>query len=238
MPIVSLATGRIDGFEALVRWQHPQRGLVPPYDFVNVAEEAGLIIPIDRWVLRRACRDVREWQKRFPDGERLTVSVNLSGKQFAHSDLVEVIRAALTDSGLPAPSLNIEITEGVLIDNTSAAGSMLGEMRKLGAQIYLDDFGTGYSSLSYLQRFPIDAVKIDRSFVSRMGPRGEGSEIVKAIVTLAQNLKMKVIAEGIETQDQLAVLRMLKCGYGQGWLFSKPISHDEAGELLLQEARW
>jgi diguanylate cyclase (GGDEF)-like protein/PAS domain S-box-containing protein len=238
MPIVSLATGRIDGFEALVRWQHPQRGLVAPYDFVNVAEEAGLIIPIDRWVLRRACREVRAWQKSFPDGERLTVSVNLSGKQFAHPDLVEVIRGALKDSGLPAPSLNVEVTEGVLIDNTSAAGSMLGEMRKLGAQIYLDDFGTGYSSLSYLQRFPIDAVKIDRSFVSRMGARGEGSEIVKAIVTLAQNLKMKVIAEGIETQDQLAVLRMLKCSYGQGWLFSKPISHDDAAELLLQEARW
>ena len=115
---------------------------------------------------------------------------------------------------------------------------MLGEMRKLGAKIYLDDFGTGYSSLSYLQRFPIDAVKIDRSFVSRMGPRAEGHEIVKAIVTLAHNLKMRVIAEGVETQDQLAVLRMLKCGFGQGWLFSKPISHDDAHELLLQEARW
>jgi diguanylate cyclase (GGDEF)-like protein/PAS domain S-box-containing protein len=238
MPIVSLATGRIDGFEALVRWQHPQRGLVGPVDFIPVAEEAGIIIQIDRWVLRRACRDVREWQEKFPDGERLTVSVNLSAKQFHHPDLVEVIHSAITESGLPAPSLGIEITEGVLIDNTSTAGAMLGEMRKLGAQIYLDDFGTGYSSLSYLQRFPIDAVKIDRSFVSRMGPRAEGHEIVKAIVTLAHNLKMRVIAEGIETQDQLAVLRMLKCGYGQGWLFSKPVCHEDASELLLQEARW
>jgi diguanylate cyclase (GGDEF)-like protein/PAS domain S-box-containing protein len=238
MPIVSLASGRVSGFEALVRWQHPQRGLVPPLDFVNVAEEAGLIIPIDRWVLGQACRDVAEWQKQLPEGDRLTVSVNLSGRQFHHSDLVDVIRGALSESGLPPSSLGIEITEGVLIDNTSTAGSMLGEMRKLGAQIYLDDFGTGYSSLSYLQRFPIDAVKIDRSFVSKMGPKGEGSEIVKAIVTLAHNLKMRVIAEGIETQDHLSVLRSLKCGYGQGWLFSKPISHEAAGELLLQEARW
>ncbi|MBI3854340.1 MAG: EAL domain-containing protein [Planctomycetes bacterium] len=238
MPIVSLATGRIDGFEALVRWQHPTRGIVGPVDFMPVAEDAGIVIQIDRWVLRRACRDVRDWQEKFPDGERLTVSVNLSAKQFHHNDLVDVIRSAISESGLPAPSLGIEITEGVLIDNASTAGEMLGEMRKLGAQIYLDDFGTGYSSLSYLQRFPIDAVKIDRSFVSRMGPRAEGHEIVKAIVTLAHNLKMRVIAEGIETQDQLAVLRMLKCGYGQGWLFSKPISHDDASELLLQETRW
>jgi len=238
MPIVSLATGRIDGFEALVRWQHPERGIVAPFDFMGVAEDAGLIIAIDRWVLRRACREVRDWQQRFPDGDRLTVSVNLSAKQFHHSDLVETIRGAITDSGLPGESLGIEITEGVLIDNTSTAGEMLGEMRKLGARIYLDDFGTGYSSLSYLQRFPIDAVKIDRSFVSRLGPKAEGHEIVQAIVTLAHNLGMRVIAEGIETNDQLGLLRRLKCGYGQGWLFSKPIPHEEAGELLLQEARW
>jgi EAL domain-containing protein (putative c-di-GMP-specific phosphodiesterase class I) len=238
MPIVSLATGRIDGFEALVRWNHPERGIIPPLDFMGVAEDAGLIIAIDRWVLRRACREVREWQQKTPDGDRLSVSVNLSAKQFHHADLVETIRSAITESGLPGESLGIEITEGVLIDNTSTAGAMLGEMRKLGARIYLDDFGTGYSSLSYLQRFPIDAVKIDRSFVSRLGPKAEGHEIVQAIVTLAHNLGMRVIAEGIETADQLALLRRLKCGYGQGWLFSKPIPHEEATELLMQEARW
>jgi diguanylate cyclase (GGDEF)-like protein/PAS domain S-box-containing protein len=238
MPIVSLATGRIDGFEALVRWQHPVRGIIPPFDFMGVAEDAGLIIAIDRWVLRRACREVRDWQRKLPDGERLTVSVNLSAKQFHHHDLVDIIRGAISESGLPGESLGIEITEGVLIDNTSTAGEMLGEMRKLGARIYLDDFGTGYSSLSYLQRFPIDAVKIDRSFVSRLGPKAEGHEIVQAIVTLAHNLGMRVIAEGIETNDQLGLLRRLKCGYGQGWLFSKPIPHEEASELLMQEARW
>ncbi len=238
MPIVSLATGRIDGFEALVRWHHPERGIIPPLEFMGVAEDAGLIIAIDRWVLRRACREVREWQQKTPDGDRLSVSVNLSAKQFHHADLVETIRSAITESGLPGESLGIEITEGVLIDNTSTAGAMLGEMRKLGARIYLDDFGTGYSSLSYLQRFPIDAVKIDRSFVSRLGPKAEGHEIVQAIVTLAHNLGMRVIAEGIETADQLALLRRLKCGYGQGWLFSKPIPHEEAAELLMQEARW
>ncbi len=238
MPIVSLATGRIDGFEALVRWQHPVRGIVAPFDFMGVAEDAGLVIAIDRWVLRRACREVREWQRQLPDGDRLTVSVNLSAKQFNHSDLVDTIRTAIAESGLPGESLGIEITEGVLIDNSSTAGAMLGEMRKLGARIYLDDFGTGYSSLSYLQRFPIDTVKIDRSFVSRLGPKAEGHEIVQAIVTLAHNLGMRVIAEGIETNDQLGLLRRLKCGYGQGWLFSKPIPHEQAGELLLQEARW
>jgi len=238
MPIVSLATGRIDGFEALVRWQHPVRGIVAPFDFMGVAEDAGLVIAIDRWVLRRACREVREWQRQLPDGDRLTVSVNLSAKQFHHSDLVDTIRTAISESGLPGESLGIEITEGVLIDNSSTAGAMLGEMRKLGARIYLDDFGTGYSSLSYLQRFPIDTVKIDRSFVSRLGPKAEGHEIVQAIVTLAHNLGMRVIAEGIETNDQLGLLRRLKCGYGQGWLFSKPIPHEQAGELLLQEARW
>jgi EAL domain-containing protein (putative c-di-GMP-specific phosphodiesterase class I) len=221
-----------------VRWQHPERGIVSPFDFMGVAEDAGLIIAIDRWVLRRACREVRDWQLKHPDGDRLTVSVNLSAKQFHHSDLVDIIRGAIADSGLPGESLGIEITEGVLIDNTSTAGAMLGEMRKLGARIYLDDFGTGYSSLSYLQRFPIDAVKIDRSFVSRLGPKAEGHEIVQAIVSLAHNLGMRVIAEGIESSDQLALLRRLKCGYGQGWLFSKPIPHQEANELLMQEARW
>jgi diguanylate cyclase (GGDEF)-like protein/PAS domain S-box-containing protein len=238
MPIVSLESGRITGFEALVRWKHPQRGIVSPFDFVGVAEEAGLIIDIDRWVLREACRQLKEWQAHFPEGERLTVSVNLSGRQFRHADLVDSVTAAARDTGLAPQSLCVEITENVLIDNADAAGQMLREMRRRGVQLYLDDFGTGYSSLSYLHRFPIDAVKIDRSFVSRMGPKREGHEIVRAIVTLAHNMGMRVIAEGVETSDQLGELRMLKCGYGQGYLFSKPVGAEEIAALVATEPRW
>ena len=238
MPIVSLESGRITGFEALVRWNHPQRGFVSPFDFINVAEEAGLIIAIDRWVLREACRQLKEWQGHFPEGDRLTVSVNLSGRQFRQSDLVDAVTGALRDTGLSATSLAVEITEGVLIDNAEAAGQMLRNLRERGVQIYLDDFGTGYSSLSYLHRFPIDAVKIDRSFVSRIGAKREGHEIVRAIVTLAHNMGMRVIAEGVETGDQLGELRMLKCGYGQGYLFSKPVSAEEIAALVATEPRW
>ncbi len=238
MPIVSLESGRIIGFEALVRWNHPQRGFVSPFDFINVAEEAGLIIAIDRWVLREACRQLKEWQGHFPDGGRLTVSVNLSGRQFRQSDLVDAVTGALKETGLSPSSLAVEITEGVLIDNAEAAGQMLRDLRKHGVQIYLDDFGTGYSSLSYLHRFPIDAVKIDRSFVSRMGAKREGHEIVRAIVTLAHNMGMRVVAEGVETQNQLGELRMLKCGFGQGYLFSKPVSAEEIAALVATEPRW
>jgi diguanylate cyclase (GGDEF)-like protein/PAS domain S-box-containing protein len=238
MPIVSLDSGRISGFEALIRWNHPQRGLVSPFDFISVAEESGLIIAIDRWVMREACRQLKEWQGHFPDGDRLTVSVNLSGRQFRQPDLVGSVSEALAQTGLPPSSLAVEITENVLIDNAEAAGQMLGELRRRGAQIYLDDFGTGYSSLSYLNRFPIDAVKIDRSFVSRMGPKKGGHEIVRAIVTLAHNLGIRVVAEGVETQDQLGELRMLKCGYGQGYLFSKPVTADEISALVATEPRW
>jgi diguanylate cyclase (GGDEF)-like protein/PAS domain S-box-containing protein len=238
MPIVSLESGRISGFEALARWKHPQRGLVPPFDFIGVAEEAGLIIAIDRWVLREACRQLKEWQTVLPDGDRLTVSVNLSGKQFRQPDLVDQVQRALQETGLPGESLAVEITENVLIESTESASEMLGSMRKMGVQLYLDDFGTGYSSLSYLQRFPIDALKIDRSFVSRMGPKREGHEIVRAIITLAHNLGMRVIAEGVETGDQLAELRMLKGGFGQGYLFSRPVPGEDAAHLILSEPRW
>jgi diguanylate cyclase (GGDEF)-like protein/PAS domain S-box-containing protein len=238
MPIVSLESGRISGFEALVRWRHPQRGIIGPADFIGVAEDAGLIIQIDRAVLRQACRQVREWNEKHPDADPLSISVNLSGRQFRQADLVEAVEKAVADSGLDPELLGIEITENVLIDNAEAAEGMLGRLRERGIQIYLDDFGTGYSSLSYLQRFPIDVVKIDRSFVARMGQKKEGHEIVRAIIQLAHNLGMRVVAEGVETQDQLAELRMLRCGYGQGWLFSKPIPAEEAEALISREPRW
>ncbi len=237
MPIVSLGEGRISGFEALVRWMHPERGLVSPFDFIGVAEDAGLIIAVDRLVLRAACRQLRDWQSRF-DLPGLSVSVNLSGKQFRNDDLVEQIEWVVKDTGLNGASLAVEITENVLIESTDAARSMLGRLRQRGIQIYLDDFGTGYSSLSYLQKFPIDTVKIDRSFVGRMGGKKEGQEIIRAIVMLAQNLGLKVVAEGVETSSQLAVLRALKAGYGQGFLFGKPMPADEAAAFLAGEPRW
>src|SRR5207247_5931625 len=164
--------------------------------------------------------------------------VNLSGRQFRQPDLVDTVSSAMREAGLAPGSLCVEITENVLIDNAEAAGQMLRELRRRGVQIYLDDFGTGYSSLSYLHRFPIDALKIDRSFVSRMGPKREGHEIVRAIVTLTHNLGMRVIAEGVETTDQLGELRILKCGYGQGYLFSKPASAAEIAELIAADPRW
>jgi diguanylate cyclase (GGDEF)-like protein/PAS domain S-box-containing protein len=237
MPIVSLGEGRIGGFEALIRWKHPERGMVSPFDFIGVAEDAGLIIGIDRLVLRQACRQLKQWQEKY-DMPGLYVSVNLSGKQFRHNDLVEQVEWALKDTGLNGQSLAVEITENVLIESTDAARSMLGRMRQMGIQLYLDDFGTGYSSLSYLQRFPIDTVKIDRSFVGRMGGKKEGQEIIRAIVTLAQNLGLKVVAEGVETTSQLAILRALKCGYGQGFLFGKPMPAEEAAVFLAEEPRW
>ncbi len=237
MPIVSLGEGRIGGFEALVRWKHPERGIVSPFDFIGVAEDAGLIIGIDRLVLHQACRQLKQWQEKF-DMPSLTVSVNLSGKQFRHDDLVEQIEWVVKETGLNGQSLAVEITENVLIESTDAARTMLGRLRQMGIQIYLDDFGTGYSSLSYLQKFPIDTVKIDRSFVGRMGGKKEGQEIIRAIVTLAQNLGLKVVAEGVETTSQLAILRALKCGYGQGYLFGKPIPADDAAVFLAEEPRW
>jgi diguanylate cyclase (GGDEF)-like protein/PAS domain S-box-containing protein len=238
MPIVSLETGRVAGFEALVRWNHPERGIVPPFEFVGVAEETGLILTIDRAVLGKACRQLWEWQERFADRARITVSVNLSGKQFRQPDLVEHLERVLSEIGLAGECLAVEITENVLIESADSASQMLARLRERGIRIYLDDFGTGYSSLSYLHRFPIDAVKIDRSFVGRMGQKKEGQEIVRAIVTLSHNLGMRVIAEGVETDDQLAELRMLQCGYGQGYLFSKPVPGAEAGNLLARDPRW
>ncbi|HYE99007.1 MAG TPA: EAL domain-containing protein, partial [Planctomycetota bacterium] len=237
MPIVSLETGRISGFEALVRWNHPERGIVPPVEFIGIAEESGLVVPIDRLIMRKAAQQLKAWQDKYemPD---LTVSVNLSGRQFRHTDLAEQVERSLKDSGLDGRSLAVEITENVLIQETETATQMLGNIRKLGVRTYLDDFGTGYSSLSYLHRFPIDTVKIDRSFVSRMGPKKEDHEIVRAIVQLAQNLGIGVVAEGVESPSHLSLLRALKCGYGQGWFFSKPIPAEEAEKFLAEEPRW
>ncbi|MBD2740274.1 EAL domain-containing protein [Coleofasciculus sp. FACHB-1120] len=232
-PIVSLSTGQITGFEALVRWQHPERGLISPAEFIPVAEETGLIVPIGWWVLREACRQMRVWQT-----QQLTISVNLSSKQFTQPHLAPAIHQILEETGLDPGCLRLEITESAVMENAESAIATLLELKKLGVQIYIDDFGTGYSSLSYLHRFPIDTLKIDRSFVGRMSSDSENWEIVRTIITLAHNLGLDVIAEGVETAEQLAQLRTLQCEYGQGYFFSRPLDVVAVETLMAAERQW
>ncbi len=235
-PIVSLETGRLAGFEALVRWNHPRRGLVSPADFIPVAEETGLIVPIGQWVLNEACAQVRQWQLDSPSHRALSLSVNLSARQVAQPDLLDRIKEALAASKLNPHCLKLEITESVVMENAEAAVLMFKQLRSLGVQLSIDDFGTGYSSLSYLHRFPLNYLKIDRSFVSRLTTDNDNA-IVRTISTLARNLGMEVIAEGIETDEQYQQLKMLGCEYGQGFLFSRPVNHDGVQHLLTQDAR-
>jgi diguanylate cyclase (GGDEF)-like protein len=234
-PIVCLETGRVSSFEALVRWRHPERGLVGPGDFIPVAEETGLIVPLGLWVLNEACRQMREWQRLGLADETVKMSVNLSSRQFSQADLIEQISSALRESGLEAANLKLEITESMVMENIDTAIDMLTQLRNLGVGLSIDDFGTGYSSLSYLHRFPIDTLKIDRSFVTQMTDNSENAEIVRTIVTLARSLDMAVVAEGVETADQLRQLGDLGCDYGQGYLFSRPVGAGQAAELLTDE---
>lgn len=224
-PIVSLATGRLDAFEALLRWRHPRRGLIHPEHFIPLAEETGLIVPIGWWVLREACRQLSEWQGLHPQAPPLAVSVNLSGKQFLQADLVQRVEQVLCEMRIPPGSLRLEITEGTILEGADLAIAKLLELRKLEVQLQIDDFGTGYSSLSDLHRLPMDTLKIDRSLIS--------SEIVNTIVTLARVLRMNVTAEGLETEDQVCRLRNLSCQYGQGYYFSRPLESAAAGSFIL-----
>jgi EAL domain-containing protein (putative c-di-GMP-specific phosphodiesterase class I) len=219
---MKLGTNQIYGFEALVRWQHPERGLLLPSEFISAAEETGLIVPLGRWVLREACRQTRQWQEEFPGHEALTLSVNYSGKQFMQSDVIEQIKAILEETGFDPNLLQLEITESAVIENTKTVTEMILQLRNLGIRLSMDDFGTGYSSLSYLHNFPIHTLKIDRSFISNKGEVGD-NEIVRTIIMLARNLGLDVVAEGVETAEQLAYLKGLDCEYGQGFLFSHPL---------------
>jgi EAL domain-containing protein (putative c-di-GMP-specific phosphodiesterase class I) len=234
-PIVSLQTGRLAGFEALVRWNHPRHGLVSPADFIPVAEETGLIVPIGEWVLNEACTRIRQWQINSPSHRSLGLSVNLSARQVAQPDLLEWIKKALEKSKLSPNCLKLEITESVVMENAEAAALMFKQLRSLGVQLSIDDFGTGYSSLSYLHRFPLNYLKIDRSFVTRLTENDNA--IVRTISTLARNLGMEVIAEGIETEEQYQQLKALGCEFGQGYLFSRPVDNRAVLHLLAQDAR-
>ena len=231
-PIVSLKTNRILGFEALIRWRHPERGLISPLDFIPLAEETGLIVPIGHWVLRQACRQLYDWQQLMSSPWPLIVSVNLSSRQFIQPDLVEQVSQILQETNLNPRYLKLEITESVVMENAEVATTMLQQLKSLGIQLAIDDFGTGYSSLSYLHRFPIDTLKIDRSFINRIDVNGENLEIVRTIVTLAWNLGMDVIAEGVETAKQLAQLKALKCEYAQGYFFARPLDQEAASALV------
>ena len=229
-PKVDLITGEITGVEALIRWQRTDRRLVPPSEFVPIAEDCGLIIQIGRWVLRETCRQAREWQDAGLPFKR--VSVNVSAIEFRDKDFVEGVRTILSETGLEARYLDLELTEGVLMEDVESSAAVLRRLKTIGVHLVVDDFGTGYSSLSYLQEFPIDVLKIDKSFIHRITGDPHDSAIVSSIIDLGKNLKQQVIAEGIETQEQLAFLQAQHCAEGQGYLFSRPLAAAQFAHLL------
>ena len=238
-PIVDTQSGRLAGLEALIRWHHPERGLVPPGDFIYLAEETGLINAIGEWVLWEACRQVQQWQQLLPPwADSLPVSVNLSARQFADPRLVDMVATTLAVTGLPSRALRLEITESVLMDRAETSVRLLDRLKALGVQIQVDDFGTGYSSLGYLHKFPLDALKVDASFVSRLEANPENREIVKTIVALAKNLRMAVVAEGVESPGQRTFLQGLGCEAMQGFLFAGPLGPAEVEELLRSGGEW
>jgi diguanylate cyclase (GGDEF)-like protein len=234
-PVMSLNTDRVVGFEALLRWFHPKEGLVSPAKFVPIAEEAGLIHPIGLWVLRQACEQLHQWQQEFPLDPPLTMNVNLSAQQLSQPHLIDEVAAILRETAIMPNTLKLEITETSIMSSPETAIATLKQLQNCGIQLCVDDFGTGYSSLSYLHRFPLDTLKIDRSFVSRIDAEVEQLEIVQAIVKLAWNLGMNVVVEGVETLKQYAQLKALRCDYAQGYFFSKPVSAEAAISFLQQK---
>ncbi|HKC63529.1 MAG TPA: EAL domain-containing protein, partial [Pyrinomonadaceae bacterium] len=233
-PISSLETGELRGFEALVRWRHSERGFISPCEFIPIAEETGMIVQIGEYVLREACRQMQHWQSVLPSDPPLFMSVNLSVKQFSQPDLIERVVDILNETKFNPKHLKLEITESAVMENVETATDILNRLRALGLRVSMDDFGTGYSSLSHLRRFPIDTLKIDRSFVNQMTEDVENAEIVRTIVGLAQNLGMDLVAEGVETPEQVEMLKSLGCEYGQGYFFAKPLDYQRAEQYICE----
>lgn len=235
-PIINLESMQISGFEALVRWIHPKKGMIMPYKFIPIAEKTDLIIPMTEWILEAACKQVKQWQMQF---ERdLTVSANISGRHFSHSNLVGLVEYVINETSFCPTNLKLEITESAVMEDAERTVTILDELKNLGVKLMIDDFGTGYSSLNYLHRFPVDILKIDRSFVNLIGNIGEKNNIVHTIILMAKNMKMDVVAEGVETAEQLSLLRQLNCEFAQGYFFSKPLSVKDIESLLQDNNGW
>ncbi len=237
-PLVDLQDGRLFGVEALLRWNHPEIGPISPAKFIPIAEDSGLIIPITKWILKETCMQAARWQSMVPACRDLMVSVNISGRHLIHGDLVHDVEHALSHSGLEPRCLKLEITESTAMENADHTISVLNRLKETGVKLSIDDFGTGYSSLSVLHKLPFDTLKIDRSFVCEVGENGENSEILRTIISLAKNMKMRVIAEGIETTVQLGLLQNMGCDYGQGYLLSRPLTRDVLEDMLYRGQNW
>jgi diguanylate cyclase (GGDEF)-like protein len=237
-PIVALSSGRIAKIEALVRWRHPTRGLLPAADFIGLAEETGLVVPMDWWIVTRGCQQLHEWIEGATAKRDLGVSVNITAAHLKNRDLCEGIRGVLDKAGLPQHCLNLEVTEGTLIGDVENAKAILNQLRALGVSIHLDDFGTGYSSLHVLHELPLDAIKIDRRFIAHVAHSERDTQLVSTIRELARQMGLPVIAEGVETKEQLEVVRALQCEYAQGYVFSRPVPAAEMAELLTLDPRW
>jgi diguanylate cyclase (GGDEF)-like protein len=231
-PIFDLRQNELVGYEALIRWSHPRRGLLSPIEFIPIAEESGLIIPIGKWVMLEACYQVKKWQKENPDCEDIRINVNISGKQITQPDFLEQVQRVLFLSGLKPSALKLEITESVLMENYAMVNQTFSRLSNMGVQVEIDDFGTGYSSLGYLQNFPVQAIKIDKTFIREIGSGGKSADIVRAMISMANDLRIDTIAEGVETREQLKTLKEMKCPYGQGFLLSRPLDAISAGNFL------
>jgi EAL domain-containing protein (putative c-di-GMP-specific phosphodiesterase class I) len=236
-PVVSLSTGVVVAVEALIRWQHPERGLIPPLDFIPIAERTGLIVEIGRWVLARACEQLKAWEREFGYDAPQSVWINVSPKQFAQKDLAQQVEQLFASISFEPRRIKFEITEGIMLEDIELATRTLGELRRLGVQVFMDDFGTGYSSLTYLGRLPLDGIKVDRSFVSQMGDDVRQAQLVATIITLIRNLGLEPIAEGVETDQQARLLRDMGCAFAQGFVFCRPVPAREIDDLLRKAAR-
>jgi EAL domain-containing protein (putative c-di-GMP-specific phosphodiesterase class I) len=231
-PIVSLETGRLEGVEALIRWRHPTRGVIAPDRFVHIAEQAGLIVAIGRWVLAHACQQVHDWQRDLPHAAHLVLTVNLSARQVQTPELIDDVTFALDRSGLHPSRLVLELTESSLVDDSETTISRLEQLRGFGVRVAIDDFGTGYSALGYLRHLPVDLLKIDRAFIGDLAPGSSEAAVIRAIVAMCRSLGIAPVAEGVETEQQVAELRAMGCGLAQGYHFARPAPADDVGRLL------